>query len=258
MLFFDFLIVALLGLSFGSFANVCINRLPYEFDIISPSRCPLCKTNINYYDNIPLLSYILLKGFARCCGKGISIQYPIIELVVMFFALSIYLYLGISLDAILLFIFTLSLIIIFVTDFKEYIIPNSITYLFIIIGIVVTFIEVNPFNILIIDSLLGGIISGVSFYTISKLFLIIRKKEGLGMGDVKLISMIGFWIGLEISLLVIVLSSFLGLIVAVFLIMLKKIKYQQYLPYGCFISVATLVMGYVKISTNFNLYYLIN
>lgn len=258
MICFDYFIVAILGLSFGSFANVCINRLPSDFNIISPSRCQFCKTPIKYLDNVPVFSYLLLKGVSRCCNKMISLQYPIVEFLVMIFALLSYYFLGRSLDTFLLFIFVLSLIIIFVTDYKEFIIPNLITYFMMILGIIFSFLHLNPVNILIIDSLLGGFISGLIFFSISKIFLLVRKKEGLGMGDVKMIAMIGFWLGLELTLMVIVLSSILGIIFSLTLVSLKRMNFSQYIPYGCFISISTAFITYLNLALSYSIFYLFN
>ena len=257
MPYFDYLVVILFGLSFGSFANVCINRLPSELSIIPPSRCPNCETRIKYFDNIPILSYLLLNGKSRCCKKKISLQYPIIEFLVMILGIAIYYHFGKSLDSILLFFFILSLVIIFGTDLKEFIIPNPITYLMIILGIVISYFKINPLDILIIDSLLGGITSGLMFYTISKIFLFVKKKEGLGIGDIKMISMVGFWIGLEFTFIVIVLSSLLGLMFALLLVAFKKMDFQQYIPYGCFISISTVIIVYLNLALNFNIYFLL-
>ena len=254
MFYFDYLVVILLGLSFGSFANVCINRLPYQISIIPPSRCPNCKSKIQYFDNIPILSYFILSGISRCCNKKISLQYPIVEFVIMLFGIVIFYYLGRSLDSIFIFIFILSLIIIFVTDLKDFIIPNIISYLMIILGIILSFLKINPLNTLATDSLIGGIISGLIFYTISKIFIIIRKKEGLGMGDVKMISMVGFWVGLESILIIITLSSILGLIFAFSFVAFKKIDFSQYIPFGCFISIGTIITVYIKIVLQLNFY----
>ena len=253
MICFDYFIVAILGLSFGSFANVCIIRLPTDINIISPSRCQFCKTPIKYFDNIPIISYLILKGISRCCNKMISLQYPIVEFLVMIFALLSYYFLGRSLDAFLLFFFVLSLIIIFVTDYREFIIPNVITYFMMILGIIFSFLHLNPINILIIDSLLGGFISGLLFFSISKIFLFVRKKEGLGMGDVKMISMIGFWTGLELTLMVIVVSSLLGTIFSLALVLLKRIDFNQYIPYGCFISISSACIIYLNLALNYNI-----
>jgi leader peptidase (prepilin peptidase)/N-methyltransferase len=95
------------------------------------------------------------------------------------------------------------------------------------------------------------------FYTISKIFLFVKKKEGLGIGDIKMISMVGFWIGLEFTFIVIVLSSLLGLMFALLLVAFKKMDFQQYIPYGCFISISTVIIVYLNLALNFNIYFLL-
>ena len=249
---FEYFIVLLLGLAFGSFSNVLINRLPSNKNIITPSCCPHCLTNIKYYDNIPIISYLFLRGHSRCCNKQISLQYPVIEAVVAILALLVFRYSELSLNTVMIFLLMMVLIIIFMTDFKEYIIPNSITYPMALIGLCLSIAQLNPFGTFQIDSLMGGIISGVLFFSLSKLFLILKKKEGLGMGDVKMISMLGFWLGLELIIMIIVLSSILGIIVGITLILIKKIEASQYLPYGCFISAAALIAIYLRLIFNFS------
>lgn len=257
-MFFEYFIVVLLGLTFGSFGNVCIYRLPVNKSIIPPSHCRYCKTPIKYFDNVPVIAYVLLKGKTRCCKQSISIQYPIIEVLTALIALWIFSLTGLTTDSILLFILILSLLIIFMTDLNEFIIPNSITYFIGPLGLVITYFQINPFNITIIDSLMGGIICGGIFFSISKFYLIVKKKEGLGMGDIKMISMLGFWLGIESTMLVIISSSFVGSIIGIALIVANKLKSDEYIPFGCFISVAAGVIIYLQIQFNFNLYQLLN
>ena len=257
-MFFEYLIVTLLGLTFGSFGNVCIYRLPFNKSIVPPSRCRNCETLIKYSDNIPVFAYLFLKGKTRCCNKNISIQYPIIEIATSLIALWIYSITGLTVDSIFLFIIIFSLLIIFMTDFNEFIIPNSITYSVGLLGIILTYLYLNPFNVYIIDSLLGGIICGGIFFSISKFYLLYKKKEGLGMGDIKMISMLGFWLGIESTMLVIIFSSLVGSIIGIVLIIANKLKSDEYIPFGCFISIAAGLIIYLKVQFNFNLYQLLN
>ena len=252
LVLFEYIIVVLLGLSFGSFANVLINRLPLGVSIVTPSQCPQCNTNIKYYDNIPVFAYFFLLGQSRCCNKKISIQYPIIEIVATSIALLSFSYSGFSFDTVFIFLLSLVLIILFMTDKKEYVLPNSITYPTAAIGLVLSILNVNPFETLFLDSLLGGCISGLFFLSISKLYLYLKDREGLGLGDVKMISMLGFWLGIESILFIIIVSSLLGIFIGVGLIISHKIKAQEYLPYGCFISIAALIVILLKLKLNFS------
>tara|TARA_Y100000590_G_scaffold467965_1_gene648793 strand:+ start:512 stop:952 length:441 start_codon:yes stop_codon:yes gene_type:complete len=133
------------------------------------------------------------------------------------------------------------------TDFKEFIIPNTITYPIIILGIVINILNVNPFEVNLLDSLIAGILSAFLFFIISRIFLIVRKKEGLGKGDVKLIGMIGFWVGLQSTLIIIIISSLVGALFGFIMIGFKKLKIVDYLPYGCFISMAAGFVIYIDL-----------
>lgn len=254
MLYFEHIIILLLGLSFGSFANVCINRLPKNDSIMTSSRCQHCGKPIPYYDNIPIFSYLILRGNSRCCKKEISVQYPIIELVIALLSLLIFKHFNFTPDSLLVFIFCFSLVVIFMTDFKEFIIPNAITYPIIILGIVINILNINPFDLNLLDSLIGGIFSAFLFFIISKVFLIVRKKEGLGMGDVKLIAMIGFWIGIQSVLIIIIISSLVGAIFGFIMVGFKKLQIADYLPYGCFISMAAGFVIYLDLWVGLNIF----
>ena len=257
-MFFEYFIVFLLGLTFGSFGNVCIYRLPVNKSLIPPSHCRNCEIPIKYSDNIPVISYFLLKGESRCCKQRISIQYPIIEVLTSLIAIWIYVHGGISLNSIYLFILLFSLLIIFMTDFNEFIIPNSITYTVGVLGILIALFHLNPFYVSIVDSLLGGVISGGIFFSISKFYHSYKKKEGLGMGDIKMISMLGFWLGIESTMLVIISSSLVGSIIGIVLIVTNKLKSDEYIPFGCFISVAAGLIIFLQVQCNLDLYQLLN
>jgi len=251
---FEYVIVTLLGLTFGSFSNVLINRLPLGLTIMTPSQCPRCNTNIKFYDNIPVLGYLLLKGQSRCCQKPISVQYPLIEILIALIAVTSFSYYGVTIATFTIFLLATSLVILFMTDFKEYIIPNTITYPLAVIGLSLSVLELNPLNTFVVDSLVGGIASGLLFFIISKAYFYLKNRDGLGLGDVKMIAMLGFWLGVEAILMIIIVSSILGIIVGLSLIAAKKIEAQEYLPYGCFISIAALIVIFLKLE--FGLRYL--
>ena len=137
---------------------------------------------------------------------------------------------------------------------NEYIIPNTITYSLSILGIIVAQFSISVFNISLIESLLGGLISGSILLLTSKIYLLVRKKEGMGMGDVKMIAMIGFWMGLENTFLVLIASSLLGSIIGIGLIQLKKIETTQYIPFGTFLSLGSIIVWLQGILLNINLF----
>ena len=254
MISLELIIIFFLGLSFGSFANVCSLRLPLDKSILFNSHCPICASSIKPYDNIPLISYFLLKGVSRCCKKKISLQYPIIELVSALLLILIFLKFGIHFETIFLFAFLLCLLIIFVSDLKFFIIPNEITYFLVMLGIISIIFDFNPFKTGVYESLIAGSFAFFTFFLISKLFLYIKKKEGLGFGDVKIIGAIGIWLGIEATLIVIIYSSLLGILVGTAMIMSRKIEKGDYLPYGCFITASVFIVTYQTIWLNFNLF----
>ena len=235
------------SLCFGSFANVCIYRLPDDKSMFTPSKCMHCNNPIPFYFNIPLIGFFILRGKSACCQKSLSLQYPIVEALSGIGALYLGLIYGVNIESVLLFFFYLSLVIIFFTDLNEYIIPNVITYSLSIAGILISYFSYSVFNLSLLESLLGGIISGGILWLTSKIFILIRKKEGMGMGDVKMISMIGFWMGLENTFLVLIASSLLGSIVGIGLILMKKMERSQYIPFGTFLSIGAVLVWLIKI-----------
>ena len=217
--------------------------MPENISLLKPSSCPHCNKRIEYFNNVPVLSYLILKGKSHCCKQNIAIMYPIVELITGFIFLYVYM---LSLDIgsmVLINIFLISMLILFYTDLKTYILPNEINYSMAFLGILISFIDLNPFNITIVDSLVGGIAGFLLLFITSKLYLYFRKKEGMGMGDVKMLSMIGFWMGLESVLAVVILSSFSGALIGILLVTTGKIKPDKYIPYGSFISISAIAVA---------------
>ena len=233
----DFIFVLLLGLLWGSFANVCIVRLPENKGVISGrSSCPKCKKKISWYDNIPVISYMLLRGKCRICNKEISTQYLIVELLIALFFLIEYFYFGLTLTTVLLFILTLALIIIFFIDLKHFIIPDVVTFPLMIIGFLKSFDpNLNEIFPNYINSLIGGcfgygIIWGVIFF-----YKKFKNKEGMGLGDAKLLSAIGFWFGWISIPFILFFSSFAALIFAVPGLLNKSKNMSSQIPFGPYI-----------------------
>jgi len=253
MTYFESTYVILLTLCFGSFANVCIYRLPVDKSMLTPSECMHCQKPIPFYFNIPILSFIFLRGKTSCCQKPLAIQYPIVEALSAFGGMYIAYINGLNIDSILSFFFFLSILIIFFTDLNEYIIPNIISYSLSILGIIVSYFSLSIFNISFIESLIGGLICGGILFLTSQIYLLIRKKEGMGMGDVKMIAMIGFWMGLENTFIILIVSSLLGSIIGITLIQFKKMDSSQYIPFGTFLSIGTLMVWVLTNSFNINL-----
>ena len=232
-----------MGGLWGSFANVCINRLPKEQGVVSGrSHCPKCKKQIFWYDNIPLISYLLLGGKCRKCKKKISIQYIFVELISIFSFFSIYYLYGITLTTLLLMILSLSFIIIFFIDLKHFIIPNLITFPMMALGFIKSFDpNLNSIFPNYILSILGGLFGYGIIWSITFFYKQIKKKEGMGLGDAKLLSVIGFWFGLKAIPFVIFLSSTIALISVIPDLLKKSKRMSSKIPFGPYIIVGTLV-----------------
>ncbi|MDO9124338.1 MAG: prepilin peptidase, partial [Deltaproteobacteria bacterium] len=173
-----------LGAIVGSFLNVCISRLPKEESIVRPgSHCPKCKTPIQYYDNIPLLSYLLLRGKCRYCQASISIQYPIVEAITALSSFFLFITFGVSLSFIYYFSFVAALIAITVIDLYHQIIPDVISLPGIVIGLLGSLIIPQ---ITFWSSLIGVLSGGGSLFLVATVYQWLFKREGMGGGDVKL------------------------------------------------------------------------
>ncbi len=239
----DLIFVIILGGLWGSFANVCIHRLPINKGVVSGrSFCPNCKKLITWKDNIPIISFLFLNGKCRNCKKKISSQYLIIELITIFYFLVIYYLFGISITTILFLILGLSFIIIFFIDLKHYIIPNVLTFSLMVIGFMKSFDpNLNPIFPNFINSLIGGIFGYLIIWSIIYFYKQVRNKEGMGLGDAKLLSAIGFWFGWISIPFVIFLSSIIALLFVIPSLMKKSKKLSSQIPFGPYIIIGTLI-----------------
>ena len=230
----------LIGSIFGSFYNVCIYRFPNDLDVIAKkSFCTSCKYEIPFYLNIPIISYLFNFGKCRNCKKKISVSYFIVELFTALLFVYSYLSFGLSIEFVCYIIFYSSLVIIFFTDLKFYLILDKITFSVSIIGLLITFLNYNPFDVSIVSSVLGGIVGYSIIYIIRFLFFKIRKVEGMGLGDAKLFLMVGVWLGIKSIYLILASSAIVGAIVGSLIIFLYKKDKNFQIPYGCFIVIAS-------------------
>ena len=231
------LVVGLFGLLIGSFLNVVIYRLPRGQSLVSPpSTCPGCGTRIRPIDNIPVLSWILLGGKCHKCGAPISIQYPIVELTtgLLFLLFGWLTPIGPILAARL--ILVVILVVLFGIDLHHQILPNVITLPGIAIGFL--FSLAGPPGWL--DSLLGIALGGGILYGIAAAYYAVRHEEGLGMGDVKMLAMIGAFLGWKAVLVTLILSSFTGALVGIGIIAASRGGMRLALPFGTFLSLGAL------------------
>ena len=247
----DLIFVVILGGLWGSFANVCIHRLPQNKGVVSGrSHCPKCKKEIVWQDNIPIISYLILKGKCRKCKRKISSQYPMVEIINILLFLIIYFLFGISLTTILLMILSLSFLITFFIDLKHFIIPNSLTFSMMILGFIKSFDpNLNSIFPNYINSLIGGLFGYGIIFSIIFFYKQIRKKEGMGLGDAKLLAVIGFWFGWIAIPFVLFLSSIFALVSVIPDLIKKNKKMTSQIPFGPYIILATIF--YLVFKNNF-------
>jgi len=237
----NFIIIAtaIFGACIGSFLNVCIVRMPEKISIVfPPSSCPRCNYRIKWYDNIPVLSYLLLLGKCRSCRTKISIQYPLVEILTSFSAVYSFIYFSLTLKTLVVFIFICYLIVISLIDLKYQIIPDELS----LSGIVIFFlfsIFIKENNIL--DSVLGIITGGGSLYLIILLYYLIKKEYGMGGGDIKLLAMIGAFTGYKGVFFTIFMASSLGTIIGIPVMIVNKENMKYKIPFGPFLSIASII-----------------
>jgi len=239
----------------GSFLNVCIHRMPLGESIVWPhSHCPKCKKKIPTYDNIPFLSYIILKGRCRFCKERISLRYPIVELLTALMFLAVFNRYRLSYDFFIFIVFICGLIIATFVDIQHRIIPDEISVGGIILGFILT--AIKGFNLRpitydlrpMLNSFLGIVIGGGLIYLTGKLFDLVYFKilkrppiqgetESMGGGDVKLLAMIGAFLGWQKAIFVFFMAPFFGAIVGIINLAIKK---DHTIPYGPFLSLAAI------------------
>jgi len=251
------------GAVIGSFLNVCIYRLPREESIVfPPSHCTSCGSGIKFYHNIPIIGFLLLRGKCATCKEGISFMYPFVEFLAGALFLGTLFSFGLTLHTLFYTAFIFSLIVITFIDLEHLIIPNVISYPGILVGLIfnalitdwplagkaIDYLRADYSSILavivqvpILDSLFGVILGGGILLLIAYSYEKLRGREGMGMGDVKLLAMIGAFLGIQGVVFVILVSSILGTVVGLSMILLQKGDFKYALPFGPFLSIAAVV-----------------
>jgi len=240
------LLVFIFGLVFGSFANVLIYRIPLEKSIIKPgSSCPACGRGILWYDNIPVLSFLLLKGRCRFCKEKISIIYPLVELFMgISFALSFYFF-GFTLKTLVFIILSFYTIVISAIDLKYRIIPDEINLTLFLFGVFIPK-EGIPYFKGVLFSVLSGICAGVILLILAVIFSKIFKTEALGMGDVKLITALAAFGGFSSIFWLIFISSLIGSVVGIFIKIVKRQKGYTTIAFGPYLCLALIIFLILK------------
>lgn len=234
-------IIFVFGACIGSFLNVCIYRLPINLSVVTPaSSCTTCGNPIRFYDNIPIISYILLKGKCRNCGAGFSAKYPFIEFLAGLMAVLSWAYFGLTATAIVYFVFISSLIVVTFIDIQYRIIPNSITLPGIPTAILAASFLIPGMTFF--KSVAGVLAGGGVLYLIAEIYVRMARIEGMGLGDVKLLAMIGALTGIRGVIVTVLLSSISGTIAGIAsMIYKRKWDSRSSIPYGPFLSIGSII-----------------
>ena len=255
-----YVLVTIFGLIFGSFLNVCIVRLPRKESILVPgSHCPHCKHRIRWFDNIPLVSYVLLRGRCRDCHARISPQYLVVEVLTALLLLLTFRRFGLSPEFVKYAVLMMILIVLIFTDLRQRQIPHTVTVFGICLGIVFSFfipVDSRPVGWLaermglflpevllsVLGAISGALVGGGLFYAVGEAFYILggRTKEYLGFGDVMLMLMVGSFLGVPLTLLTILLGSLAGSVVALSITLAAPRFRDYHWPYGTFLGIAAI------------------
>jgi leader peptidase (prepilin peptidase)/N-methyltransferase len=227
------------GLIVGSFLNVVIHRLPKDESLVVPrSRCPACQTPIRPVDNIPILSFILLRGRCRSCGNSISWRYPLVEgLTGILFALTVVRF-GVSLQAAFLASFLCGLVVVSFIDLDHQIIPNAITLPGIPLGVLAGLLVGQP---PFLDRLIGSLAGAGFLYLVLFYGGVLYGQEAMGEGDLNLIALVGAFLGWKAVVITILVGCLVGSVVGLSLIALGRVGRRQHIPFGPFLSLGAVV-----------------
>lgn len=260
-----YIVSFLLGLIVGSFLNVVIHRLPLmmkreweeqctealndevpdqiksqpKFTLVVPrSRCPKCEHMITALENIPVLSFILLKGRCSKCGNPISPRYPAIEMLSAVASLVAALVFGASMETVFAITITWALIALTFIDIDHYLLPDDITLLFLWLGLGAHLFSENLFGVSLENAVIGAIAGYLSLWIVYQVFRLLTGKEGMGFGDFKLLAMFGAWLGWQMLPLIILLSSAAGAIIGSLILVLNKKSREHPIPFGPYLCIA--------------------
>jgi len=260
----------ILGAVIGSFLNVCILRLPQDQSVVRPrSHCPKCGNLIKAYDNIPIFSYLVLRGRCRSCKTSISFLYPLVELLTGLMFLACLWSFGFTLDAVKNAVLGCLLIVLIFTDIKFRLLPNEITICGMLAGLVFSvFVPVrdqsleaivsllSPFvpraatwipwaHSSLLNSVMGALFGSGILFLVGELYFWIRRVEGMGMGDVKMMGMVGAFLGIKLTFFTIMFGSLLGTVFGIIAILRHQKDLQYELPFGTFLGTAALLLAFI-------------
>lgn len=253
--------VFLFGLIIGSFLNVCILRIPSGKSIVKPaSACPKCGAPIRSYDNIPVLSYLLLGGKCRSCKKKVSSLYPLVELLTGLLFIACYRAFGLTPEALKWAVFSGIMVVLVFTDLRERVLPDAVNYTGLALGLLLSVFTAPtdgtaswlanrlfdfppPAPVLsVVDGLFGAALGSGMLWLVSEAYFRLRHREGMGLGDVKMMLMAGAFLGLKRTLLTILAGSILGSILGLAVILARRKDANYELPFGTFLGMAALLV----------------
>ncbi len=253
--------VFVLGLVVGSFLNVCVRRIPQGMSVVRPaSRCPACQTPIKPYDNIPVLSYVILRGKCRGCGARISLLYPVVELLTGLLFLACFATFGLTLEAAKWAAFCSLLVVLIFTDLCERLLPDAVNFLGLGIGIAFSLVvnsadgtalwlsrrlfEFSPPGpaLSLADALFGAALGSGLLWVVAEGYFRLRGREGMGLGDVKMMAMAGAFLGPKRTVVTILAGSLLGSVLGLLFIVAWRKGSNYELPFGTFLGVAGLLV----------------
>ena len=227
------------GAVVGSFLNVCICRLPKSESVVfPPSHCPTCDYRIPWYDNVPIISYLILRGKCRSCKARISIQYPLVELVTALLTLFLFMRFGPTFVFLVLFLFCSAMVVVTFIDLEHQIIPDVISLPGIVAGFIFSFFipQIGWLN-----SLIGIVVGGGSLWLVASGYELLTKKEGMGGGDIKLLAMMGAFFGWKAIPFIIFVSSLVGSVIGVTVMLIRKKDAKLAIPFGPFLALGAIL-----------------
>ena len=236
------LVAALLGAIIGSFLNVSIHRLPRRRSIVWPaSACPRCGRHLAWFENVPVISYLALRGRCRTCAAPIGVRYPIVEALTALLFAGAWWYYGASPLLASRLIFGCALIVLFAVDLEHHLLPNAITLPGILVGLAFSFVTDPGWR----SSLVGILVGGGVLYLTAEVYYRVRHEEGLGMGDVKMLAMIGAFLGWQLTFVTLMMASFAGSALGGLLILFGGGGMKTALPFGTFLAVGAVLAATV-------------
>jgi leader peptidase (prepilin peptidase)/N-methyltransferase len=238
-------VAAMAGAIIGSFLNVCIHRLPRETSVIWPaSACPSCGRHLAWFENVPIISYLALAGRCRTCRRPISVRYPIVEAVTAAMFAAAWWYYGPTPLLASRLILGCALIVLFAVDLEHHLLPNAITLPGIVVGFACSFVTEPGW----VASLMGILVGGGLLWVTAEAYYRIRREEGLGMGDVKMLAMVGAFLGWQLTFMTLMLASFAGSAIGGLLILAQRGGMKTALPFGTFLAVGAALAATVGVS----------